>query len=421
MESGFDFLLDLALILLSTKLLGLFTKKIHMPQVVGALVAGLVLGPAGLGWLKETNFISSLAEVGVIILMFSAGLESDLSALKTTGKKSIVIALLGVLVPLAGGTLVGFVFNGFDSVDTMSLLKNIFIGVILTATSVSITVETLKEMGKLNTEVANTILGAALIDDILGIIILTVVSSFADPDVNIVKNMLLLVGFFAFAITTFIVAKKLFNKWFSQDTKNLRRYVIMSFVLCLLLAYISEEIFHVADITGAFLAGLILSGNKRTHYIENRISVLSYLLLSPIFFANIGIGVELSNMTMNLVWLTIALVVVAILTKQFGCFLGAKMCKMNNIDSMRVGAGMVCRGEVALIVAAKGAALATPLITPEIMGPIVIMVVVTTVLAPLLLQFYYRKDKDAPIVVEEKPNCLDVKQENSISKIINHE
>ncbi|MFI3329643.1 MAG: cation:proton antiporter [bacterium] len=412
MESGFDFLLDLALILLSTKLLGLFTKKIHMPQVVGALVAGLVLGPAGLGWLKETDFISSLAEVGVIILMFSAGLESDLSALKTTGKKSIVIALLGVFVPLIGGTLIGFCFNGFDATDTMSLLKNIFIGVILTATSVSITVETLKEMGKLNTEVANTILGAALIDDILGIVILTIVSSFADPDVNILHNMLLLLGFFVFAITTFIVAKKLFNKWFENESKNLRRYVIMSFVLCLLLAYISEEIFHVADITGAFLAGLILSGNKRTHYIENRISVLSYLLLSPIFFANIGIGVELSAMTMNLVWLTVALVIVAILTKQFGCFLGAKLCKMNNIDSMRVGAGMVCRGEVALIVAAKGAALAVPLISPELMGPIVIMVVVTTVLAPLLLQFFYRNDKSETIESEEKINSLDVKQEH---------
>ncbi len=409
MESGFDFLLDLALILLSTKLLGLFTKKIHMPQVVGALIAGLVLGPAGLGWLSETDFISSLAEVGVIILMFSAGLESDLSALKTTGKKSIIIALLGVLVPLIGGTLIGFCFNGFEFTDTMSLLKNIFIGVILTATSVSITVETLKEMGKLNTEVSNTILGAALIDDILGIIILTIVSSFADPSVNIAHNMLLLVGFFAFAIAAFIIAKKLFNKWFSSESKDLRRYVIMSFVLCLLLAYISEEIFHVADITGAFLAGLILAGNKRTHYIENRISVLSYLFLSPIFFANIGIGVELSGMTMNLVWLTVVLVVVAILTKQLGCFAGAKICKMTTVDSMRVGAGMVCRGEVALIVAAKGAALAVPLVSPELMGPIVIMVVVTTVLSPLLLQFFYKHDKSESIEVEEKINTLDVK------------
>ncbi len=411
MESGLDFLLDLALILLSTKLLGLFTKKIHMPQVVGALCAGLVLGPAGLGWLRETEFISSLAEVGVIILMFSAGLESDLSALKTTGKKSVLIAILGVLVPLIGGTLVGLCFNGFEINTTAELLQNIFIGVVLTATSVSITVETLKEMGKLNSDVANTILGAALIDDILGIIILTIVSSFADPNVNILKNMLLLVGFFVFAITVYLVAKKIFNKWFATESKNLRRYVVISFVLCLLLAYISEEIFHVADITGAFLAGLILSGNKRTHYIENRISVLSYLFLSPIFFANIGIGVELSGMTLNLVWFTIVLVIVAILTKQFGCFIGAKVCKMSNKDSMRVGAGMVCRGEVALIVAAKGAALAVPLIEAELMGPIVIMVVITTVLAPVLLQFFYKNDDSDVVLVEEKPNSLDEKLE----------
>ncbi len=389
----YRFLLDLALILLSTKLLGLFTKKIHMPQVVGALLAGLVLGPAGLGVLQETDFITSLAEVGVVVLMFSAGLESNLSMLKTTGKKSVIIALFGVLVPLIGGTLVGFCINGFNNVDNITLLRNIFLGVILTATSVSITVETLKEMGKLNTEVSNTILGAALIDDILGIIILTIVTSFADPSVVILEVLLRIVLFFIFAIVIFIIGKKSFKFWFKTEEKDLRRYVVLSFVFCLLLAFISEEIFHVADITGAFLAGLILSDNERTHYIENRISVVSYLFLSPIFFASIGIGVSLEGMSASLIWFSVLLVIVAILTKQLGCYLGAKCCKMNNIDSMRVGSGMVCRGEVALIVAQKGAILATPLILTEHMAPIIIMVVVTTILAPLLLQFFYRNEK----------------------------
>ncbi len=386
----YRFLLDLALILLSTKVLGLFTKKIHMPQVVGALLAGLILGPACLGVLQTTDFIESLAEVGVVVLMFSAGLESNLGALKTTGKKSILIALFGVLIPLLAGTLLAFCFNGFNDITTLDLLKNIFIGVILTATSVSITVETLKEMGKLNTEVANTILGAALIDDILGIIILTVVTSFADSSVNISLVFLKIVLFFVFAVVMFVGCRKLFKKWFSTTKKDMRRYVVLSFVFCLLLAFISEEVFGVADITGAFLAGIILADNERTHYIENRLSVVSYLFLSPIFFASIGIGVELDGMNLNLILFTVALVIVAIITKQFGCYIAARMCKMNNKDSLKVGAGMVCRGEVALIVAAKGAILATPLISPELMGPIIIMVIVTTILAPLVLQLLYK-------------------------------
>ena len=169
---SYGYLLDLALILLSTKLLGIITKKFKMPQVVGALLAGLIFGPAMLNILKETNFIIQLSELGVILLMFSAGLDTDLKELKKTGKASFIIALFGVLIPLIGGFLVAYLFNDLDimkGATTNVLLQNIFIGVILTATSVSITVEALKEMGKLNTHAGTAILGAAIIDDILGI------------------------------------------------------------------------------------------------------------------------------------------------------------------------------------------------------------------------------------------------------------
>ena len=185
----YDFLFDLALILLSTKVLGLFTRKIHMPQVVGALLAGLLLGPAVLNLLKETVLIHDLSEIGVIVLMFCAGMETDMEELKKTGKKSFLIALIGVLVPLAGGFAVAYFFNKPGVIDSDAsctlFLQNVFIGVILTATSVSITVETLKELGKLKTRSGNAILGAAIIDDILGIIALTVITSMADSTVNI--------------------------------------------------------------------------------------------------------------------------------------------------------------------------------------------------------------------------------------------
>ena len=203
MES-YGYILDIALILISTKLFGLISRKFQMPQVVGALFAGLLLGPAFLNFVHETEFLTQLAEIGVILLMFFAWLETDLSELKSSGKASFVVAVFGILVPLFLGFLVAMYFNrdGLMSFADNSnvFLQNIFVGTILTATSVSITVETLKEMGKLNSKVGNTILGAAIIDDILGIVALTVVISFSSSDVHIVEVLLKIVLFFVFAI-----------------------------------------------------------------------------------------------------------------------------------------------------------------------------------------------------------------------------
>ena len=201
--SDYSYLLDLAVILLCTKLLGLATRKVQMPQVVGALMAGLILGPAMCGVLTETNFIKAVAELGVIVLMFCAGLETDIKELKASGKASFIIALCGVLVPLAGGFALAYFFNkpGMIASDAGGsiFLQNIFIGIVLTATSVSITVETLKELGKLKTRSGNAILGAAIIDDILGIIALTIVTSLADSSVKLWVVLLKIVGFFVFS------------------------------------------------------------------------------------------------------------------------------------------------------------------------------------------------------------------------------
>lgn len=202
---SYTFLLVLAVILLSTKILGLASGKVNMPQVVGALLAGLILGPSILNIVSVDNTISVISELGVIMLMFSAGLETDLAELKKTGLASFVIALAGVVLPLVCGTgLYLFWFRGEG--DPQAVLKAIFVGVILTATSVSITVETLKEMGKLKGRVGTAILGAAVIDDILGIIALTVVSSFTNPDIQIHTVLIKIVLFFVFiAVVGFFV------------------------------------------------------------------------------------------------------------------------------------------------------------------------------------------------------------------------
>ncbi|MDT7918587.1 cation:proton antiporter [Clostridium perfringens] len=394
---SYEFLFDLALILISTKLFGLITKKVRMPQVVGALVAGVILGPAVLNVLSETEFIQKLAELGVIVLMFTAGLETDINQLKKTGKASFIIAVLGVIIPLAGGFFIASIFNKGNDVNT--ILQNVFIGIILTATSVSITVETLKEMGKLNTRAGNAILGAAIIDDILGIIALTITTSLADPSINVIIVLAKIVMFFIFAGLAGYLFHWAFIKLDERYQRDLRRFVILAFVFCLLLSFCAEEFFGVADITGAFIAGLVISDSNRSKYLNSRFETLSYMLLSPIFFASIGIKVQLTAMTKTIFIFAILLLLVAILSKIVGCALGAKLCKYSNREAIQIGTGMISRGEVALIVANKGIAMG--LMLPEFLAPVVIVVVVTTIVTPILLKVVFNnKSKSVDLNVK---------------------
>ncbi|WP_300351124.1 cation:proton antiporter [Clostridium sp.] len=386
---SYKFLFDLAVILMSTKLFGLITKKIQMPQVVGALLAGIILGPAVLNVLSETEFIKQLAELGVIVLMFTAGLETDVNQLKKTGKSSFIIAMFGVLIPLIGGFLIANIFNKGNDIN--AILQNVFLGIILTATSVSITVETLKEMGKLSTKAGNAILGAAIIDDILGIIALTITTSLADPSINVLLVLTKIIIFFIFSAICGYLFKWTFVKMDERYKRNLRRFVIVAFVFCLLLSFIAEEFFGVADITGAFISGLVISDSNRVKYLKSRFETLSYILLSPIFFASIGIRVKLTAMTSEILIFTVLLLVIAILSKILGCGLGAKLCKYSNAEAYQIGVGMVSRGEVALIVANKGIAMG--LMVPEFLGPIVIVVVITTIITPILLKIAFKEKR----------------------------
>lgn len=391
MES-YRYLLDVALILLSTKVFGLLTRRIEMPQVVGALVAGLLLGPACFNIVQESEFLDHIAEIGVIVLMFSAGLETDISELKKSGRNSFVIAVIGVLVPL----IAGYVLASFFNTEPEAFLQNMFIGVILTATSVSISVETLKEMGKLSTPSGNAILGAALIDDILGIVALTIITGMADTSVQLTEVMLKIVAFFVLASVVGVFARKGIEKLFDRYQKVHRRFSILSFAFCLLFAYVAEAFFGVADITGAFIAGLIISGTSRCNYVQMRIETLSYLLISPVFFASIGLKVVLPEMSTSIMIFSVLLLVLAILTKIVGCGLGAKLCRYENIQSLRIGIGMVSRGEVALIVASKG--IKVGLMNEAFFGPIIIMVVLTTVITPILLKIVFKDRENDPDV-----------------------
>lgn len=413
MES-YKYLLDIALILISTKILGLLTRRIQLPQVVGALIAGLLLGPACFGVLQETDFIKNIAEIGVIVLMFAAGLETDVQELKKTGLASFIIALLGVIVPLIGGYFVATIYNPIT--DQQTMLQNIFVGVVLTATSVSITVETLKELGKLSTKTGNAILGAALIDDVLGIIALTVISSFAGSDVSLWVILLKILGFFIFCGVVAFLFIKFVNPWINKYKKDLRRFVILAFAFCLLMSFSAEYFFGVSDITGAFVAGLILSNNKKTSYMLNRFDTVSYVLLSPVFFASVGLKVTFSNMSATVVVLTVLLLVVAILSKMIGCGLGAKICKYTNLQSVKIGIGMISRGEVALIVATKGMSMG--LMKDEFFAPLVLVVVATTIVTPILLKLAYKYQASREADVPMASSLVDkVEERNDLEKI----
>ena len=401
---SYSYLLVLAAILLTTKLLGLFSRWVRLPQVLGALVAGVILGPvvnAIVGWSTGDGFFSQaagsdqlfgmLSELGVIVLMFGAGLETDVQEMKKCGKASLIIAVIGVITPLIFGAGASYYFID-DPNSQERLLKSIFIGVVLTATSVSITVETLKELGKLNTPASNAILGAAIIDDVLGIIALTIITSFKSKDVNIWFVLIKIVLFFIFAAILGFIMLKIY-KWMNKHTsRDSRRHVIIAFAYCLVSSFVAEVFFGVADITGAYVAGLVLSMTNRKRYLVNRFSTLSYMLLSPIFFACIGLTIEMPELTVSLLVFAILITIVAVATKLFGCALGGKICGYSTRECFQIGAGMISRGEVALIVAKKGESCG--LMDPKLFGPLVIVVVLTTIIAPIILKILFAKDKD---------------------------
>lgn len=379
---NYNFLVSVAIIILTTKILGDFTNRFHLTQVVGALLAGVVVGPSCLGLIAETDFIACSAEIGVIILMFMAGLDTDINEIKSNAKACIVTACVGVLIPLIGGTLTYALYFHTDMADSAELLKAIFVGVLLTATSVSITVEALREMGKLEGKVGNAILGAAVLDDIIGIIVLTAVSSLKDTSVSLTAVLLKIL---AYGILMAVLALLIYQFRDKIDANfHKRRISTYALAACLLISFASEHFFGVADITGAFLLGLFLSKCRIRSEVARKMNVPAYLFFSPMFFASVGLKVELDGITGSLLVFSLILLAVAVLTKIIGCGLGARICGFNNHEALQVGIGMVSRGEVALIVAQKGYTMG--LLDPSLFPPIVIVVIVTTIMTPVLLK-----------------------------------
>lgn len=380
---------DLAIILIAAKLFGLGAKKLKAPQVAGQIVAGLLIGPSVLGLVGESEFLSVMAEIGVVLLMFSAGLETNLKELIKTGPVAVCIACAGVFVPLLGGWALYSCFYGFAPIGSEEFFKAIFVGTIMTATSVSITVQTLRELGHLKGRVGTIIMSSAIIDDVIGIIVLTFVIGFKSADAKpvdvIVKTLLFLVFSVCVGLLIYFLFKYLDKKFFHQ-----RRIPIFGLALCFTMAYCADALFGIADITGAYVAGIILCNLRDAEYIAGKMDISSYMLFGPVFFASIGLKTTLDGFTLELLWFGLAFVAVALATKIIGCGLMAKVFKFKNKDALKIGVGMMTRGEVALIVAQKG--LACGLFAPESFTAVIMLIICSSIAAPIILKVLFKGD-----------------------------
>lgn len=382
------YLLDLAILTFAAKVFSTVGKKVGIPEVVGEILAGLVVGSAVLGLVHESDFLSKMAEIGVIMLMFEAGLGTNLKELKQSGLKATLIACSGVLVPLILGTVIFMCFFGFGAPGSESFMKGLFIGTIMSATSVSITVAALKELGKLSDKVGTTIVSAAIIDDVLGIIVLTLVTGLSGQSGATSLSLVLLkvVLFFAGAIGTgFLVYRGM--AWLDRRYAHQRGIPIISLCYCFLLAYLAETYFGIADITGAYVAGVILCNLTDRNYIEKRVDISSYMIFAPLFFTGIGLKTSFGAMDMRLLLFSICFVLIALISKVIGCGGCARILGFDGRDSLRIGTGMMTRGEVALITAQKG--LAVGLLTADFFTAVILLILVSSIVSPVFLKKEY--------------------------------
>ncbi len=433
-NSSLGFVAVLAIILITTKFLGLLFRRIGLPQVLGYIIAGIFIGPAIFGdfcgvtligfegkdynallLLPEENALGIFSKIGVLLLMFSTGLETNLKELKSTGLAAVLIACAGVAVPLLLGFVISIPFGGIGlGVGTPEgIFRSIFIGTILTATSVAITVSVLKELGKINTKLGTTIVSAAIIDDVIGIVVLSIVTGIAKAQAGAAQDLsgfegfkstiygtiIMIIAFFVFAVLAGWGISYLF-RWLDKRWPTTHRIPIFSLAVCFLYSWLAEEIFGVADITGAFLAGVVLSTvHRASEYTDKKIEVNTYTVFAPVFFANIGISsISFAGLNPTIIGFAVLAVLMGLIGKIVGCGAVCKGFKYGWRESAIGGVGMMARGEVALIVTATvtSAALGKFALPGEFMIMTVLLILVSSILTPILLKVLYSKEKNVP-------------------------
>lgn len=380
-----EFILTLMLIIAVSKIAGAISVKLGQPAVLGKLLAGIVVGPALLGWVDNSDWLAHFSEIGVLLLMFIAGLETDLEQLRKDWKASLSVALGGIILPFAGGYGAAVLFG-------LSSGQAIFLGLLLSATSVSISVQTLKEMNKLSSREGTTILGAAVVDDVVVVVLLAVVMSLlgSGGDVSIPLLLGKKVLFFAVVIAASWWLVPFVMKWLSRFPVT-EAAISAALVICFGFAYFADAM-GVAGIIGAFAAGIAIGQTPLRHTVETKIEPIAYSLFVPVFFISIGLNVTFAGIGEQLLFIVL-LSIVAILTKLFGAAAGARLTGFNMRSSIGIGAGMISRGEVALIIAASG--LQSALLPQAYFTPVVLVIMVTTLVTPPLMKLLFKREQTA--------------------------
>lgn len=379
----YEFFFEIALILLSTKFAGDLSVKLGQPSVLGKLIVGIVIGPAVLGWIENSELLTQLSNVGVILLMFIAGLETDLKELNESRNSSLAVAVGGIVLPFVGGYAAGLVME-------MEQGKAVFLGLLLCATSVSISVQTLRDLGKMKTRESTTILGAAVFDDILVVILLAFAMNFLGTnDVSLTTIILKKVVFFVSIILISWKGVPIIMRWLSPAHIS-ESTVSAALIICFSFAYFGESL-GIAGIIGAFAAGIAVSQTSYKHKVEKNVEPIAYTMFVPVFFVSIGMRITFDGIG-DRIWFTLALTVIAVLTKLIGCGLDARITGFDTKSSAIIGSGMVSRGEVALIIAAMG--LSSGMLAQDYFTAIVIVVILTTMITPPMLKYTFGvKDK----------------------------
>lgn len=400
--------LALIIIITAAKIGGYVSYRLGQPSVLGELLIGVLLGPSLLDFLHWPFFdpaahtgdtIHELAEFGVLLLMFIAGLELHLSDLAKSGRVAALSGTLGVVVPVGMGYVMGGFFN-------LTPTSSLFLGLILAATSVSISAQTLMELGKLRTRVGTSMLGAAVFDDILVVLGLSLFIALAGPEAgstglsSVVIILLRMVGFLVFGtLLGFYLLPERLSNWVDRLPIS---QGLLAFVFCTMLIYAwsAEMLGSMAAITGAFLAGLVFARSPFKRRIEEGISVLAYAVFVPIFFVNIGLIANLRELTTEGLVLMITMTVIAVISKVLGSGVGARMGGLSLTESLQLGVGMMSRGEVGLIVVTVG--VTNGFVDNEVYAAVVGVVILTTLLTPPMLRMLFAGDDKPDVSLSEQ-------------------
>ena len=396
-------LLDLFIMLAAAKLMAEVFERLRQPAVVGEILAGVIVGPSLLGWVAPSDVISVLAEFGVIFLLFNVGLETKPQAIFNVGKRAVLVGTFGVILPFVAGYFIAVAWGG-------SFAESMFIGAALVATSVGITARVLGSMGLLDTQTARIILGAAVIDDILGLIILSLVQAVSQGSISYVGLAKTAAAAILFTLFVALVGSRVINRLapFIQRLRLGKPFFTLGLILCLGLSVASVYI-GVAAIIGAFLAGMALAEATEENHKMHRLTTGVTEFLVPFFLVNIGMQLNLAVFRdASIITFAVLLTLIAVVTKIIGCGIGA--LGMRRREVAQIGVGMVPRGEVGIVVAQIGLGLGV--IGPSFFASVLFMAVATTLIAPPFVKILFTEDRDGDGLPEEMPE-IDVSEDFS--------